>query len=381
MNHPVRLLPQYRGTNCLNCKTPLEEIDKYCHQCGQLNSTKRLALTDFFQEIFANIISYDNKIWRTISGILFKPGKITKEYCAGKRVSYANPFRFFLSVSIVFFLVGQLFLSWDEDFTQFVSGVNQGFENGKSFVTDGEQMANLIKQRDSLEGTGNAAASAALTNAIERIETAAADTLQTNTYLTESQLGKKNFLGKYLAQTSDYKNHSKKNPNLTIQQALEDIGHEDNKLNGSRYRKAMRFNDLEKRPYQMVEMVVPKIPLFLFFFAPILSLFLWLLYVRHDCSFMEHMVFTFHIFTFFFLSLFILTGIVAISFGLISWEILALLILGIGGPIYLYKAMRRFYAQGRFKTILKFTFLNFVFFLLFTFSASIFIIGSVFIGA
>ncbi|WP_194850181.1 hypothetical protein [Nonlabens antarcticus] len=221
----------------------------------------------------------------------------------------------------------------------------------------------------------------ALSKVIENLDNTPTDSLQTTTYFTEPQLEEKGYFSHYYNQNADYKIHAEKNPLMSIREALKDIGHEDNSRNISRYRKAMRFNDLENRPYQIVEIILPKIPLFLFFFAPIISLILWLLYVRHPFNFMEHLVFTFHIFTFFFLSLFILIGVVSISFGLISWEIPTAIILGIGGPYYLYKAMRRFYNQGIFITFLKFTFINFVFFLLFTMSALLFIIGSVFIGA
>ena len=32
---------KYRGSCCLNCETPLDKSEKkFCHQCGQLNSTK-----------------------------------------------------------------------------------------------------------------------------------------------------------------------------------------------------------------------------------------------------------------------------------------------------------------------------------------------------
>jgi hypothetical protein len=286
-----------------------------------------------------------------------------------------------LTVSIVFFLLGQTFLNWNEDFTDFVEGVNSSYSYEKNSLKDKENIAILIAQRDSLNAQGNIAGSVAINNVIERMEKVAKDTLKTTTYLTEKELDQKNFIWHYLEQTAEYKEHAKLNPSMSVQEALQDIGHGNSDLNNSRYKKANRFNDLESRPYQMVEMVVPKTPLFLFFFAPIISLFLWLIYVRHPFNFMEHLVFTFHIFTFFFLSLFVLIGIVGISFGRISWEIPALLILGIAGPFYFYKAMRRFYRQGRFKTIIKFLFINFVFFLLFFTSAAIFIVGSVFIGA
>ena len=31
---------KYRGTKCINCETPIDVSEKYCHACGQLNSTK-----------------------------------------------------------------------------------------------------------------------------------------------------------------------------------------------------------------------------------------------------------------------------------------------------------------------------------------------------
>src|SRR5690606_19806386 len=43
---------------------------------------------------------------------LFRPGVITKNYVNGERLKYANPYRFFLSVSIIYFLL--------ESFTGFV---------------------------------------------------------------------------------------------------------------------------------------------------------------------------------------------------------------------------------------------------------------------
>lgn len=53
---------KYRGTECLNCKTPLDFSEKYCHYCGQLNSTKKITLSDFIEEFFANFYAYDSKL-------------------------------------------------------------------------------------------------------------------------------------------------------------------------------------------------------------------------------------------------------------------------------------------------------------------------------
>ena len=49
---------KYRGTQCQNCDTHLDISEKYCHVCGQLNSTKKLTLRDFIDEFFANFASF-----------------------------------------------------------------------------------------------------------------------------------------------------------------------------------------------------------------------------------------------------------------------------------------------------------------------------------
>ena len=50
---------KYRGTQCLNCETQLDVSEKFCHACGQLNSTKKLTIRDFIEEFFANFYAYD----------------------------------------------------------------------------------------------------------------------------------------------------------------------------------------------------------------------------------------------------------------------------------------------------------------------------------
>src|SRR5690606_8143982 len=94
---------------CLNCNQNLDKSDRFCPNCSQLNSTKKLRFKDLFNELFGSIFAYDSRIMLTLRVLLFKPGTISKEYVEGKRMRYANPFRFYLSVSIVFFLLSGLF--------------------------------------------------------------------------------------------------------------------------------------------------------------------------------------------------------------------------------------------------------------------------------
>ena len=96
-----RSLVKYRGEECLNCGRSLEEEHKFCPNCGQLNSIKKLALGDFFSEFFSGLFAYDSRFIRTMRILLFKPGKISKDYIQGKRMRYVNPYRFFLTTAII----------------------------------------------------------------------------------------------------------------------------------------------------------------------------------------------------------------------------------------------------------------------------------------
>ena len=108
-NTPVssnsRKAAKYRGVECLNCGHPLDLSDKYCPYCSQLNSTKQLSFTDFFAEFINSVVSYDSRLRYTVKDLLFKPGTITRNYINGQRLKYANPFRFYLSVSIIYFIL------------------------------------------------------------------------------------------------------------------------------------------------------------------------------------------------------------------------------------------------------------------------------------
>jgi len=52
-----------------------------------------------------DVLHYDSQFLTTLKYLLFRPGRLTKEYMAGKRVSYVNPVKLYIFVSFVFFLV------------------------------------------------------------------------------------------------------------------------------------------------------------------------------------------------------------------------------------------------------------------------------------
>jgi len=82
------------------------------------------------------------------------------------------------------------------------------------------------------------------------------------------------------------------------------------------------------------------------------------------------MIFIFHIFSFLFIGMFI----ALIPDLLIGDEILLGILFTLIGPFYFYKALRNFYKQNRVITVLKFLFLNIVFFVSSFFAAAFFFV-------
>ncbi|QJP34272.1 DUF3667 domain-containing protein [Nonlabens sp. Ci31] len=378
---------KYRGEECLNCATPLDVEDKYCHQCGQLNSKKPLALKDFFGEFFSNMFSYDSRIWRTIKHLLFKPGYVSKHFIAGKRFSYANPFRFFLSVCIVFFLMIQaqelVQLFTDDQIEKAVANVRNDnadieIENGllsvkvsdKDKVTEKElqeieeasyagkfiakkireEYAEEIKQQE--DSILNTKATDSITNLKGEKKAAVIESF------TQSEMDSLSSFLRFFEQMDYYQTFYTTHKISDPETALVKMKHNNTRYNQALYEKMTFIDKIGNDPSILIDIMLPKLPVFLFLFTPVLTLFLWLLYARREFTYMEHLVFAFHVFTFIFLSMILLFLIKWITFGYIN---LTQLFFWFIGPFYLYKSMRNFYGQRRFKTITKFLLVSFIF--------------------
>lgn len=92
--------------NCLNCGTELN--GKYCHVCGQQATSPTPSTKDFVMEYLYNAYIWDPKFIPTLWTLISRPGKLTKEFLAGKFVSYVHPLKlnmFLLFVFITLFLL------------------------------------------------------------------------------------------------------------------------------------------------------------------------------------------------------------------------------------------------------------------------------------
>lgn len=97
-----------KSPNCLNCKQQLSETDNFCHQCGQENTDKKIPLINLIRDFFGDYFSFDSKLFKSIIPLLFKPGLLTIEFNAGKRVKYIPPLRMYIFISFIYFFLQSL---------------------------------------------------------------------------------------------------------------------------------------------------------------------------------------------------------------------------------------------------------------------------------
>ncbi len=56
-------------------------------------------------ELFDDLFQLDSRLSRTLYALVFKPGRITVEYLAGRRAGYIPPVRLYLVISFLFFVI------------------------------------------------------------------------------------------------------------------------------------------------------------------------------------------------------------------------------------------------------------------------------------
>jgi hypothetical protein len=138
--------PEAPVRRCENCGSPL--YGEHCFACGQ--PTKGLVrhfssiLGDFFDTVF----NIDSRVLRTIGPLLVRPGYLSLEYFAGRRVRYVTPMRLFLFLSLVAFFAVQGSIDYGDDAAGAgKSGIHVGSPRDDSF-DKANTVAEVDKVRD-----------------------------------------------------------------------------------------------------------------------------------------------------------------------------------------------------------------------------------------
>lgn len=355
-------LVKVKASECFNCRHPFFGNEKFCPECGQANKNPKITFGSFVHEVFNGFISWDSKFWTTFIPLLIKPGKVSRDYIDGKRQRYANPFRFYLTISVLFFLIIGATESYDK-FDQFRKGevitaptINAKIDSVTSEITtDPEKFtANFNKALKNIDSTDRK-------ELLNVIPTLKLDSIKNNVSSSNGlQLG-------FISNWAKFYSFQKKHPKVKIENALDSLNVEHSFFNRFIYSRVKAVNSMagdndEWENFQ--KQMISYTSISLFIFLPLFTMFLKFFYIRRKFTYVEHLVFVFHTQTVFFL--------LSIFFYLINYfkpngymtGIFLLLFI-----IYLFLAMRKFYQQGRFKTFIKFILINFSFFIVSTIGA------------
>lgn len=315
--------------------------------------------------MFNGFISFDAKFWKTIVPLLTKPGKVSRDFIDGKRARYSNPFQFYLTVSIIFFLIIGLVDRYQE-FSDFNNGskrqanfsiVNIQEDNQEAIdSTLSEVKKKLDKQLVGLDSTQRADILSVLPKST--VDTTASK--KTDTTKTKKKRGSGfNFI------SPDHKvtkmvNYQRDNPKIVTDSALTVLNIPKTFTNRFLYSRADKINSFltntNEENKKIQKEIISYASVSIFIFLPIFTLFLRFVYIRRRFTYVEHLIFVFHTQTVFFilLTIFFLLNLYAQSESItIVFSILFL--------IYLLIAMKKFYQQGYFKTFFKFLIVNLAF--------------------
>jgi hypothetical protein len=134
-------LPLSEQPDCLNCGTRLR--GQYCGQCGQRSRSRLISLWELVRDAFGDLFELDSRIWQTLMPLLIRPGRLTHDYLQGRRARFMPPFRMYLVMSLIFFVVA--FFDPREEFGFFFEPTAQSAgdaadteESGVVITFDGE---------------------------------------------------------------------------------------------------------------------------------------------------------------------------------------------------------------------------------------------------
>jgi hypothetical protein len=95
-------------TRCHNCTAPV--AGRFCANCGQETELRLPTLREFTREAAGRYVALDGRFWRTMVALFFRPGRLTREYLAGRRRRYIRPARLYLFATLVFFAVSRFYV-------------------------------------------------------------------------------------------------------------------------------------------------------------------------------------------------------------------------------------------------------------------------------
>jgi hypothetical protein len=262
----------------------------------------------------------DSRLWRTLWYLLARPGFLTREFFAGRRVRYLPPFRLYLVISLVFFLTVSV-----------PDGAPINFDEAPAAVR-ADKMNAAADALEKQTGPGSEELKLAAARLRKQAEQELAAKDSEDPIVAPDGLSSKNAMTDFC---DEFRNPDPKaNDNYTkLHSACAKITED-----GGR---------------ELGRTVVHNIPRGMFVFLPLLALAMKPLYWRPKRYYVEHLLFLVHNHAFVFLVLTLLAALELIPvvrdhLGFVKFAAWVYMIW------YLFRGMRNYYGQGWWLTFAKY---------------------------
>ncbi|MBN1821069.1 MAG: DUF3667 domain-containing protein [Prolixibacteraceae bacterium] len=306
---------------CGNCQTFYK--GHYCPECGQPAKEFDRPFSFVIYDFLGNITAFDSRFFNTFWKLATRPGFLTKEFFAGRRIRYSPPFRNFIFLSFVMFLLLQYFT--DKGLSKALENdINKGkvlLGNGKNETLRDSLLLNMPQNLDSIL-------------AVEGVEK--------DFNFDFATLRDSNNLKSSLLELADQ-----------LENKLEKI------TDPKKRKKYQTYIRLCRSPEQAMARILKYISYAFFLLLPIFALILKLFYIRRKQHYVRHLIFSIHVHSFWFLVVTIIM-LIYLIFNNVSDAVPLILTLLCG--VYFLMALKNFYKQGIGKTILKWIGISFIYY-------------------
>jgi hypothetical protein len=319
-----RELPAGEMPECLNCGAHLR--GQYCGNCGQRARSRLISLWELVRDAFGDLFELDSRLWQTLVPLMIRPGRLTHDYLQGRRARYMPPFRMYLVLSLLFFLVA--FFDPRETFS--ILYEPQTLEEvDEEKRREAAQVADEVRRDLAEDGiiAGSVGESEETGDGL-RVRLNGDDGPEAECEVDDFSISGPDWLKRRLT------------PERLVH-ICEQIKKDDGR--------------------QFVQNIYDNVPIALIVLLPIMAFVLKALYPLSRRYYVEHLLFFvhFHAFMFLILTLQILIG--RLNSVLPTPEAIGILLIIAASfyvPVYLFVAMRRVYGQGRLLTTAKYVVLT-----------------------
>jgi hypothetical protein len=336
-----------KETDCANCGTPLQ--GKFCHVCGQENLELKESFGHMMNHAISDYFHFDHQFFHTLKPLLFKPGKLTTEYMAGKRVQYLHPVKMYIFISLVFFVL--LFKSGFEPAK--INTHTESVKSKKSLITANKKLDSINKDPNMPIFAKKMMAKAKEENekAIKKVDKEEEE-IKTN-------LSEKHKKRTHINLWGDDNDDPNRDKDTTYEQYLNAQGKLSANARDNFFRRYVKKREYELNASEkdvkevIMEGIKHNTPKMMFLLLPLFALLLKIAFWKNKKFYVEHLIYSFHFHCFLFLfwtMVILLKMVIPDAWGIIDYlNTLAILIV----IWYIYKSLRVVYHRSAGRTISK----------------------------